>query len=112
MKESLATRRAKACLQGADNAPTVRLPVQRFSSSKISRAGACRLVPNHSLLFAIFPLMILVCNAQYRPVSRGWFAIWFANSSPTPAPTDDAEQAQKRKARREAGPRSIFKASD
>ena len=35
MKESLATRRAKACLQGADNAPTVRLPVQRFSSSKI-----------------------------------------------------------------------------
>jgi hypothetical protein len=38
-------------------------------------------VPNHSLLFGILPLMILVCYAQYRPVSRGWFAIWFANSS-------------------------------
>ena len=60
--------------------PTVRLPIQRFSSSKISHGGAGRIVPNHPLLFAIFPLMILVCDAQYHPVSHSWFAIWFANS--------------------------------
>ena len=43
-----------------------------------SRAGAYRFVAMRALLFAIFPLMILVCDAQYRPVSRSWFAIWFA----------------------------------
>ena len=31
-----------------------------------------------ALLFAISKQIIPACDAQYRPVSRGWFAIWFA----------------------------------
>jgi hypothetical protein len=46
--------------------PTVRLPVQRFSSSK-----------------TIFALTILPFDALCHAVSRGWFAIWFANFSPS-----------------------------
>jgi hypothetical protein len=34
-----------------------------------------------TLLFDIFGLTILACGVQYRAVPRGWFAIWFANST-------------------------------
>ena len=46
--------------------PTVRLPVKRFSSSKILMLGRVALY-----LTIRSCLMILVCNAQYRSVSRG-----------------------------------------
>ena len=58
---------------------TVRLLVQRFLSSKILVPGMCRLVTKCVPWFAVFTPMILPCGAWYRPVSRGWFAIWFAN---------------------------------
>jgi hypothetical protein len=35
-------------------------------------------VAKRALLFAISKQIIPACDAQYRPVSRGWFAIWFA----------------------------------
>ena len=47
-----------------------------------SRAGVCRTVPNRAVLLAIFLVTVLPCDVLCRPVSRSWFAIWFANSSP------------------------------
>ena len=59
--------------------PTVRLSVQRFSSSKILVPACAVLVTECVPWFAVFTPMILPCGAWYRPVSRSWFAIWFAN---------------------------------
>jgi len=59
--------------------PTVRLPVQWFSSSKTSRVGAGSSVAKRVLLFAISNTTMLACDVQYRAVPRRWFAIWFAN---------------------------------
>ena len=59
--------------------PTVRLPVQRFSSSKISHAGTCHVVPNCALWFTVFTPMIPACYARCHAVPRGSFENPFAN---------------------------------
>ena len=58
--------------------PTVRLPVQRFSSSKISHVGPCRVVAKCALWFGISNAMIPVCDAPCHSVLRSWFANPFA----------------------------------
>ena len=64
--------------------PTVRLPVQRFSSSKNSHVGECCPAIKRVLWLGIFPTSILSCDAWYRAVSCGSFANPFANSQHQP----------------------------
>jgi hypothetical protein len=49
-----------------------------------SRVGACRAVAKRAVLFAIFPLTILACDAQCRAVPPGSFADSFAKKSDLP----------------------------
>ena len=58
--------------------PTV-LPVQRFSSSKISHVDVARAVAKRVLWFGLFGSMILPCYAPSRAVLRGSFANPFAD---------------------------------
>ena len=46
-----------------------------------SHAGLYRFVAKRVLPFGISRPTVLACVARYRPVSRGWFAIWFADFS-------------------------------
>ena len=104
MKESLATRRARACLQDPKNANEIQRAraldtnniniliaggeggirthgtVTRTTVFEFYDSGAavCRAVANRAVLLAIFLLTVLPCDVLCRPVSRGWFAIWFA----------------------------------
>ena len=64
--------------------PTVRLPVQRFSSSKILMLARAVPVTKRVLWFGIFPTTILSCDARYRAVPCGSFANPFANSHHQP----------------------------
>ena len=48
-----------------------------------SHADLSHPVPKRVVWFAIPKPMILACDAQCRAVPCSWFAIWFANSSPT-----------------------------
>jgi hypothetical protein len=62
---------------------------------------ACRVVANCALWFAIFTPMILACDARCHAVSRGSFAISFANSphqpmSAYPAKADELDKPPKR----------------
>jgi hypothetical protein len=59
---------------------TVRLPVQRFSSSMIlmQAVPACSKRP---LRCGIFTAIISSRVAHYRAVTHSWFAIWFAKFS-------------------------------
>jgi hypothetical protein len=45
-------------------------------------ARVCRYVLKRVLSFGISKLTVLACVARYRTVSRGWFAIWFADFLP------------------------------
>jgi len=59
--------------------PTVRLPVQRFSSSMILVLN-CTVQSLSVCSSGIFIAPILSCDAWYRAVMHSWFATWFANS--------------------------------
>ena len=71
--------RINDCWRRGEFEPTVRLPVQRFSTSKILVLS--RDVANRALWFAIFAHTVFICNAWCWAVPHRWFAIWFANWS-------------------------------
>ena len=64
--------------------PTVRLPVQRFSSLRFLMWASAVPAIKRVLWLGIFPTSILSCDAWYRAVSCGSFANPFANSQHQP----------------------------